>query len=115
MLFQYWSRAVGGGTNIETTLGQILMFAGLPTGVCLHPPLPSIIFSPANQGTFSKTAGQSQAYYNTWNWGWGTYDVTHLQILTCEVAVSMAGSVQYVFQGLLLLLTNQSFNLYNTE
>ena len=46
--------------NIETTLGQILPLAGLHTGVC-----PSIIFSPADQGTFSKTAGQSQAYYNT--------------------------------------------------
>ena len=65
MLFQYWSRAVGGGANIETTLGQILAFAGLHTGVCLHPLLLSIIFSPADQGTFSKTAGQSQAYYNT--------------------------------------------------
>ena len=69
MLFQYWYRAVGGGggSNIETSLGLILMFAGLHTGVCLHPPLPSIIFSPADQGTFSKTAGQSQAYYNTRN------------------------------------------------
>ena len=56
---------VGGGGNIETALGQILVFAGLHTGVCLHPPLPSIIFSPADHGTFSKTAGQSQAYYNT--------------------------------------------------
>ena len=65
MLFQYWSRAVGRGANIETALGQILVFAGLHTGVCPHPPLPSIIFSPADQGTFSKTAGQSQAYYNT--------------------------------------------------
>ena len=57
----------------------------LHTGVCLHPPLPSIIFSPADQGTFSKTAGHSQAYYNTWNWERGTYDVTHLHILTCEM------------------------------
>ena len=56
-------------------------------------PPPSIIFSPADHGTFSKTAGQSQAYYNTWNWEWGTYDVIHLQILTCEVTVSTAGSV----------------------
>ena len=39
---------VGGGGNIETALGQILVFAGLHTGVCLHPPLPSIIFSPAD-------------------------------------------------------------------
>ena len=67
MLFQYWSSAVGGGGGggIETALGQILVFGGLHTGVCLHPPLPSIIFSPADRGTFSKTAGQSQAYYNT--------------------------------------------------
>ena len=79
--------------TIETALGQILVFAGRHTGVFLHPPLPSIIFSPADQGTFSKTAGQSQAYYNTWNWEWGTYDVTHLHILRCEVAVSRAGSV----------------------
>ena len=77
----------------ETASGQILAFAGLHTGVCLHPPLPSIIFSPADQGTFSKTAGQSQAYYNTWNWERGTYDVNHLHILTCEVAVSRVGSV----------------------
>ena len=28
-----------------------------------------------------------------WNLEWGTYDVSHLQILTCEVAVSTAGSV----------------------
>ena len=79
--------------NSETALGQILAFAGPHTGVCLHPPLPSIIFSPADQGTFSKTAGQSQAYYNTWNWERGTYDVNHLHILTCEVAVSRVSSV----------------------
>ena len=83
-------------SNIETALGQILVFAGLHTGVCLHPPLPSIIFSPADLGTFSKTAGQSQAYYNTWNWERGTYDVNHLHILTCEIAVSRASSVGLV-------------------
>ena len=79
--------------NSETALGQILAFAGLHTGVCLHPPLPTIIFSSADQGTFSKTAGQSQAYHNTWNWERGTYDVNHLHILTCEVAVSRVSSV----------------------
>ena len=58
--------------NIETALGQILAFAGLHTCVCLHPSRPyhNILadqgtFRPADQGTFSKTAGQSQAYYNT--------------------------------------------------
>ena len=50
--------------NIETALGQIFAFAGLHTGVYTHPSA-TIIFSPADQGTFSKTAGQSQAYYNT--------------------------------------------------
>ena len=84
--------------NTETALGQILAFAGLHTGVCLHPPLPSIIFSPADQGTFSKTAGQSQAYYNTWNWERGTNDVNHLHILTCEIAVSRVGSVRWGLQ-----------------
>ena len=56
MLFQRRLR----WANIETALGQMLAFAGLHTGVCL--------FSPADQGIFSKTAGQSQAcrvYYNT--------------------------------------------------
>ena len=56
-------------------------------------PSATIIFSPADQGTFSKTAGQSQAYYNTWNWERGTYDVNHLHILTCEGAVSRVSSV----------------------
>ena len=65
MLFRYWPSAFGGGANIKTALGKILVFAGLHTGVCLHPPLPSRLFSPADQGTFSKTAGQSQAYYKT--------------------------------------------------
>ena len=47
--------------NIETVLGQILA-----TQVSVYTnPSPAIIFSPADQGTFSKTAGQSQAYYNT--------------------------------------------------
>ena len=57
-------------------------------------PSPTIIFSPADQGTFSKTAGQSQAYYNTWNWEQGTYDVNHLHISTCEEAVSRVSSVR---------------------
>ena len=78
--------------NSETALGQIFAFAGLHTGVYTHPS-PTIIFSPADQGTFNKTAGQSQAYYNTWNWERGTYDVNHLHIVTCELAVSRVGSV----------------------
>ena len=57
--------------NIETALGQILTFAGLHTGVCLHPPLPH----------HNILASRSR------------YDVNHLHILTCEVAVSRVGSV----------------------
>ena len=30
-----------------------------------------------------------------WNLEWGTYDVSYLQILTCEVTVSTAGSVPF--------------------
>ena len=71
--------------NIETALGRILAFARLHTGV--------VYTHPSDQGTFSKTAGQSQAYYNTWNWELGTYNVNHLHILTCEIAVSRVGSV----------------------
>ena len=61
---------------------------------CLFTPTPLLhdIFA-SRSGYFYKSASLSQAYYNTWNWEWGTYDVTHLQILTCEVAVSTAGSV----------------------
>ena len=62
MLFQCWSNAVGGGPILKQYWVKNLVFAGLHTVVCLHPPLPSIIFTPADQGTFSKTAGQSQAY-----------------------------------------------------
>ena len=85
--------------NIETALGQILAFAELHTGVVYTHPSPTIIFSPADQGTFSKTAGQSQAYYNTWNWEQGTYDVNHLHILTCEIAVSRVSSVALMFSA----------------
>ena len=51
--------------NIETALGQMLAFAGLHTGVCLHPPLRHHNILASRSGYFSKTAGQSQAYYNT--------------------------------------------------
>ena len=86
---------MGGGGQYWNSIGSNPRVCWARTGVCLHPPLPAIIFSPVEQGTFSKTAGQSQAYYNTWNWEWGTYDVTNLLILTCEVAVSTAGSVNW--------------------
>ena len=51
--------------NIETVLGQILRLLGSTQVSVYTNPSPAIIFSPADQGTFSKTAGQSQAYYNT--------------------------------------------------
>ena len=100
--------------NIETALGQILAFAGLHTGGCLHPPLPTIIFSSADQGTFSKTAGQSQAYYNTWNWERGTYDVNHLHILTCEIAVSRVSSVSRLMYRFTLEVSLHGCFLYCT-
>ena len=65
MLFQCSVQRRWWWANIETALGQILAFAGLHTGVCLHPPLPHHNILASDQGTFSKTAGQSQAYYNT--------------------------------------------------
>ena len=89
-----WRRA-----NIETTLGLNLCLLGSTRVFVYTQPSPSMIFLPADHGIFSKTAGQSQAYYNTWNWEWGTYDVIHLQILTCKVAVSTAGSVVNQFHG----------------
>ena len=63
--------------NSEAALGQILALGQIQPIRVL----------------FCKTAGQSQAYYYTWNWERGTYDVNHLHILTCEVAVSRVGSV----------------------
>ena len=99
--------------NIETTLVQNLCLLGSTQVFVCTQPSPSIIFSPADQGSFSKTAGQSQACYNTWNWEWGTYDVIHQQILTCEVAVSTAGSLRVwlinvdVFFNLLIKITEK--------
>ena len=51
--------------NIETALGQILRLLGSTQVSVYTRPSATIIFSPADQGTFRKTAGQSQAYYNT--------------------------------------------------
>ena len=65
-------------------------------------PSPSTIYSAANQGTFSMTAGQSQGYYNTWNWEWGRYDVSCLQILTCGRAVPSGGQCSISFTHLKL-------------
>ena len=93
MLFQCWSSAVGGGPILKQHLVKSSRLLGSTQVSVYTHPSPTIIFSPADHGTFSKTAGQSQAYYNTWNWERGTYDVIHLQILTCEVAVSTVGSV----------------------
>ena len=93
MLSQCWSSAVGGGPILKQHwVKSSRLLGSTQVSVYTHPS-PTIIFSPADHGTFSKTAGQSQAYYNTWNWERGTYDVNHLHILTCEVAVSSVGSV----------------------
>ena len=68
MLFQCWSSAVGGGPILKQHWVKCSRLLGsTQVSVYTHPSA-TIIFSPADQGTFSKTAGQSQAYYNTWNW-----------------------------------------------
>ena len=69
MLFQCWSSAVGGGPILKQHQVKTSRLLG-STQVFVHtqpppPPPPHIIFSPADHGTFRKTAGQSQAYYNT--------------------------------------------------
>ena len=65
MLFQYWSSAVGGGLILKQHwVKSSCLLGSTQVSVYTHPS-PTIIFSPADQGTFSKTAGQSQAYYNT--------------------------------------------------
>ena len=65
MLFQCWSSAVGGGPILKQhCVKSSRLLCSTQVSVYTHPS-PTIIFSPADQGTFSKTAGQSQAYYNT--------------------------------------------------
>ena len=65
MLFHCWSSAVGGGPILKQHWVKCSRLLGsTQVSVCTHPSA-TIIFSPADQGTFSKTAGQSQAYYNT--------------------------------------------------
>ena len=65
MLFQCWSSAVGGGPILKQHwVKSSRLLGSTQVSVYTHP-APTIIFSPADQGTFSKTAGQSQAYYNT--------------------------------------------------
>ena len=95
MVFLCWSSAVGGGSIVKQHWVESSRLLGSTQVSVYTHPSPTIIFSPADQGTFSKTAGQSQAYYNTWNWERGTYDVNHLHILTCEEAVSRLSSVYH--------------------
>ena len=65
MLFQCWSSAVGGGPILKQHwVKSSHMLGSTQVSVYTHPS-PIIIFSPADHGTFSKTADQSQAYYNT--------------------------------------------------
>ena len=95
MLFQCWSGAVGGGPILKQHWVKCSRLLGsTQVSVYTHPSA-TIIFSPADPGTFNKTAGQSQSYYNTWNWERGTYDVNHLHIWPCEGAVSRVSSVAY--------------------
>ena len=65
MLFQCWSSAVGGGPILKQHWVKCSRLLGSTQVSVYTHPSSTIIFSPADQGTFSKTAGQSQAYYNT--------------------------------------------------
>ena len=65
MLFQSWSSAVGGGPILKQHWVKSSRLLGFTQVFVYTHPSPTIIFSPADQGTLSKTAGQSQAYYNT--------------------------------------------------
>ena len=86
-------RNAGGGLILKQHWVKCSRLLGSTQVFVYTNPSATILFSPADQGTFSKTAGQSQAYYNTWNLERGTYDVNHLHILTCEGAVSRVSSV----------------------
>ena len=111
MLFQCSSSAVGGGPILKQHWVKCSRLLGsTQVSVYTHPSA-TIIFSPADQGTFSKTAGQSQAYYNTWNWERGTYDVNHLHISTCEGAVSRVSSVV----RLLRMSKNQELQMFGLK
>ena len=65
MLFQCWSSAVGGGPILKQHKVKTSCLLGSTQVFVYTQPSPCIIFSPVDHGTFSKTAGQSQAYYNT--------------------------------------------------
>ena len=64
-LFQCWCSAVGGESILKQRwVKSSCWLSSTQVSVYTHTS-PSTIYSAANQGTFSKTAGQSQAYYNT--------------------------------------------------
>ena len=65
MLFQCWSSADRDGPILKQHWVESSRLLGSTQVSVYTHPTPTIIFSPADQGTFSKTAGQSQAYYNT--------------------------------------------------
>ena len=97
MLFQCWSSAVGGGSILKQHwVKSSCWLSSTQVSVYTHTS-PSTIYSAANLGTFSRTAGQSQAYYNTWNWEWGRYDVSCSQILTCGSAVPSGGQCREIW------------------
>ena len=65
MLFHCLSSAVGGGLIVKQHwVKSSRLLGSTQVSVYTHRS-PTIIFSPADQGTFSKTAGQSQDYYHT--------------------------------------------------
>ena len=94
MLFQSWSSAVGGGPILKQHWVKSSCLLGFTQVSVYTHPSPTIIFSPADQGTFSKTAANHKLTTILEIESGGTYDVNHLHILTCEVAVSRVGSVR---------------------
>ena len=94
MLFQYWSRAVGGGGGAILKQHWVKSSCLLGSTQVSVYTLPSIIFSPADQGSLllaRQPANHKLTTILEIERGGHNYDVTHLQILTCEVACSVYG------------------------
>ena len=94
MLFQCWSSAVGGGPIVKQHwVKSSRLLGSTQVSVYTHPsptirqPIRVLLArQPANHKLTTILEIESGG-------GGGTYDVNHLHILTCEVAVSRVGSV----------------------
>ena len=90
MLFQCWSSAVGGGPILEQHWIKSSCLLG-STQVSLQPIRVLLARQPANHKLTIILEIESG--------GGGTYDVNHLQILTCEVAVSRWAVYTLILSG----------------